>query len=205
MSEQRYPLAPKYEALAEKELIEYCQRGDLEAFNVLISRHETRVINLAMHYVRDYHQAVDEAQEVFLKIFRKINAFKGDSAFATWLYRVTTNHCLNALKRSERRGKGHSFSLDQENEEGQISVLRDSKSVSPDEVYAQKELRRHLVDLIHKLPDTQRQVVMLCHYEHMSYTEIAEVLELPVSTIRSCLFRARQRLKEWLEKKGDRR
>jgi RNA polymerase sigma-70 factor, ECF subfamily len=204
MSESRYPLAPAYEGLTEKELISRCQGGELEAFNVLISRYENRVINMAMHYVREYHQAVDESQEIFLKIFRKIGSFKGDSAFATWLYRVTANHCLNALRKRKNPGKGYPLSLDQENEDGQVPVLRDSKIVSPEEVYAQKELRRHMVELIQKLPEPQRQAIILCHYEHMSYTEIAEVLELPVSTIRSALYRGRQRLKEWLEKKGGR-
>ncbi len=204
MSETTYPIAPGYETLSEKELVERCQNGDLEAFNVLISRYETRVINMAMRYMRDYHQAVDESQEIFLKVFRKINSFKGDSAFATWLYRVTANHCMNALKRHQRRGKGYTLSLDQENQSGQVPVLRDSKSLNPDETYAEKELRREMVGLIEALPDTQRQAIMLCHYEHLSYTEIAEVMELPVSTIRSCLFRARQRLKEWIEKKGGR-
>jgi RNA polymerase sigma-70 factor (ECF subfamily) len=205
MSATRYPIAPAYEGLSEKELIACCQEGELEAFNVLISRYETRVINMAMHYVREYHQAVDESQEIFLKVFRKIGSFKGDSAFSTWLYRVTANHCLNSLRKRKAPGKGYPLSLDQENADGQLPVLRDSKTVTPEEVYAQKELRRQLAELIQKLPEPQRQAIILCHYEHMSYVEIAEVLELPVTTIRSALFRARQRLKEWLEKKGGRR
>jgi RNA polymerase sigma-70 factor (ECF subfamily) len=208
MPETRYPIAPAYEGLSEKELIVRCQAGELEAFNILISRYEDRVINMTMHYVREYHQAVDEAQEIFLKIFRKIGSFKGDSTFSTWLYRVTTNHCLNSLRKRKSPGKGYPVSLDAENADGQLPVLRDSKAVTPEEVYAQKELRRQLVELIQKLPDPQRQVVMLCHYEQLSYVEIAEVLELPLTTIRSALFRARQRLKEWLERKeagGDRR
>ncbi|NTV53221.1 MAG: sigma-70 family RNA polymerase sigma factor [Candidatus Firestonebacteria bacterium] len=204
MSGSGYPIAPAYEGLSEKELITCCQGGELEAFNVLISRYENRVINMALHYVREYHQAVDEAQEIFLKIFHKIGSFQGNSSFSTWLYRVTANHCMNSLRKRKSPGKGYPVSLNQEDADGELPVLRDSKTVSPEEVYAQKELRRHMVALIQQLPDPQRQVIMLCHYEHMSYTEIAEVLELPLTTVRSALFRGRQRLKTWLEKKGGR-
>jgi RNA polymerase sigma-70 factor (ECF subfamily) len=145
---------------------------------------------------------VDEAQEIFLKIFRKIGTFKGDSSFPTWLYRVTANHCLNSLRKRKSPGKGYLVSLEQEDAEGQLAVVRDSKSTDPEEDYARKQLRRQMVELIQQLPAPQQQALMLCHYEHLSYTEIAEVLELPVTTIRSALFRARQRLKELLEQKG---
>lgn len=205
MAETQYPVAPDYEALPEKELISRCQSGNLEAFNVLISRYEERVINMALGYLRDYHQAVDEAQEIFLKVFRKINSFKGNSAFATWLYRVTANHCFNAAKRNRRHGQGYTVSLDREDEDGRLPVLRDSKAVNPEDVYARKQTRQQLAELIQHLPDLQRQMIVLCHFENMSYVEIAEIMEVPATTVRSSLFRARQRLKQLLEKKGERK
>jgi len=200
----KYTVKPEYEALNEKDLVGRCQSGDLEAFNVLISRYETRVLNMSLRYLRDYHQAVDETQEIFLKIFRKINLFKGDSAFGTWLYRITANHCLNVIKsqRSASSGRDKTVSLDVAQEENYQGVLRDSKAERPDEVYARAELRRTISGLLVKLPASHRQVVILRHFEQMSYDEIAKVMELPVSTVRSCLFRARKQLKRMFERRG---
>jgi RNA polymerase sigma-70 factor (ECF subfamily) len=204
---EKYLLQPEYERLSEPEIVGRCQNGDLEAFNVLISRYETRVLNLAVRYLRDHHRAVDEAQEIFLKVFRKIGMFKGQSAFGTWLYRITANHCLNVIKqrRHQAVGSDTSVSLDTAREESFPGLLQDPKATRPDEAYAQEALRRGLAELIDQLPEIQRQAIILCHYEHLSYEEIAAVLEVPTSTIRSCLFRARRQLRIWLEKKGGRR
>jgi RNA polymerase sigma-70 factor, ECF subfamily len=200
----KYPLRPEYTGLNEPDLVARCQAGDLEAFNVLISRHETRVLNMALRYLRDYHQALDETQEIFLKVFRKIRLFKGRSAFATWLYRITANHCLNVIKIN--RGPGavhrHAVSLDEAREENFQEVLKDEAAPKPDEASAMAELRNTIAELLEKLPDQQRQVILLCHFEHMSYEEIAEVLEVPVTTIRSCLHRARQQLKRLFAMRG---
>lgn len=204
---ESYPIHPEYAGLNEPDLVGRCQAGDLEAFNVLISRHETRVLNMAVRYLRDYHQALDETQEIFLKVFRKIRLFKGRSAFATWLYRITANHCLNVIKTD--RGPGavhrHAVSLDEAREENFQDLLRDEHAPKPDEASAWSELRETIVELIEKLPDQQRQVILLCHFEHLSYEEIGEVLEVPLTTVRSCLHRARQRLKRLLAKRGVRR
>lgn len=199
-----YPIREDYQTLDEGRLVARCQAGDSEAFNVLISRYETRVLNMSLRYLRDYHQAVDETQEIFLKVFRKINLFRGDSAFGTWLYRITANHCLNVIKsrQSKVRGRNQTVSLDAAQDANIQGWLRDPKAERPDEAYARAELRRTLTALLDKLPVHQRQAVMLCHFEHMSYEEIAEVMQLSVSTVRSCLFRARLHLRKLFRKRG---
>ncbi len=107
------------------------------------------------------------------------------------------------------RGPGavhrHAVSLDEAREENFQDLLRDEHAPKPDEASARSELRETIADLIEKLPDQQRQVILLCHFEHLSYEEIAEVLEVPLTTVRSCLHRARQQLKRLLAKRGVRR
>jgi RNA polymerase sigma-70 factor, ECF subfamily len=188
-------------------LVARCQGGDLEAFNVLIARYETRVLNLSLRFLRDYHQAVDETQEIFLKVFRKINLFKGDAAFATWLYRITANHCLNVIK--ARQGAAHgsdkTFSLDAAEDGHHQGVLQDHSSEGPDEAYTRQELRRTIGKLLEKLPRHQRQAVILCHFENLSYGEIARVMGVTESTVRSCLYRARQHLRKMFLRREGRR
>jgi len=199
----KYPVHPAYADLPESDIIARCRQGDLEAFNVLISRYETRVLNLTLRYLRDYHQAVDETQEIFVKVFRKIGLFKGEAAFGTWLYRITSNHCFNVLKQ-KRSGFGDRqkmISLESAQQGRYPQVWQDARAPKPDEVLAQEELRQLLLELIEHLAPVQRQVIVLRHFEHLSYEEIAAIMELPVTTIRSCLFRARKRLRILLTKK----
>jgi len=202
---ERYPLASAYIHLPEKEIIRRCQAGDCEAFNVLISRYENRVINLTVRYLHDYHQAMDAAQEVFVKIYKNIKNFKGNSAFNTWVYAVTTNHCFNILAKKKRAlSSPKNISLDEAQENMPVIAL-DSKSRRPDEEVQTKELNQRVRAAIAELPVDQQQMIILFHYENLSYEEIAEIVEAPISTVASCLFRARQNLRKILARKGGRR
>jgi len=199
-----YPIRTEYAELPETEIVTLCQKGDLEAFNVLISRYEGKVLNLTRRYLRDYHAAVDEAQEVFLRVFRKIKSFKGESSFRTWLYRVASNHCLNVIERQRRHPQDErALSLDDPGTDGENrlhEVIADPKAPSPEGEFSENEVRQKMVDAINRLPADQRQTLVLFHYEELSYQQIADIMEVPVSTVCSCIYRARQQLKKILSK-----
>ena len=199
-------LEKNYEKMAEPDIISSCQEGDLEAFNELIRRYEKRVLNTAFRYLRDYQEAVDAAQEIFLKVFRKLSSFQGRSSFGTWLYRVVNNHCLNVRQKHQQPywGRSQMLSLDTAREDNAEYLLSDSKISPPDVVYDRKKLEQEMAAAIARLPDDQRQVIILRHYENLRYEQIAGIMEQPVTTICSCLHRARQRLKKILEKKEGR-
>lgn len=197
-----HPLHRDYVQLPEMVLVAHCQQGELEAFNVLISRYEHKVYNLALRYLREPHSALDEAQEIFLKVFRRIRSFRGRSAFGTWLYRVATNHCLHALEKRKHRPTHRAHSLDDTQETQVWHWLEDPKAVRPDQALIEKELSHQMSEAIARLPPDQQQVIILCHYEEMSYEAAAKVLEVPVTTVASCLHRARQQLRRSFAPKG---
>ncbi len=202
MKENRVPKSSAYETMDEEELIACCQNGDLEAFNILISRHEERVLNQAARYLTDYQTAVEAAQEIFIKVFKKINMFKGESSFKTWLYKITSNHCLNVIEKRKRQYYYKHLSFDEHGGDDPPLQQADQKIKPADQVLEDKQLAMTIHDAIAHLPQDQQQMIILRHYEELSYEAIAEIMQIPVSTVCSGLYRARQRLKKIIGKQG---
>lgn len=173
-------------------LVEQCRAGDEEACEALVRQYQERVFALISRMTGDPDRVEDIAQEVFLKAFRSLKSFRGGSRFYTWLYRITVNTVLNTMRSQGRRQE---TSLD---DLGGLEVQADA-DMEPAEVTARLELARRVREAIDQLEEPYRVIVYLRELEDLSYEEIAEVVKLPVGTVKSRLFRARQHLKGLLQ------
>lgn len=171
-------------------LVEQVQRGDRAAFNVLVLKYQHKVLKLVNRYVRDQAEAEDIAQEAFIKAYRALPSFRGDSAFYTWLYRIAINTAKNSLVSGRRRLVDYDLDMqDPENYRGQV-LLKDSDT--PEAMLLTDEIRRTVQDAMEELPDDLREAIMLRELEGLSYEEIAAAMDCPVGTVRSRIFRARE-------------
>lgn len=192
----------EHERASERALITRCKNGEIGAFDELYSRFEKRVFNCAYHICGNYHDASDISQEAFLRVFNSIQTFRGDANFLTWIYRIVTNVFLDERKKSKAHRQ---TSLDEYIELGESSVARQIEDDSPLPVdVVQANERAEIVQkAINSLPEYQRIIVTLYHMESLSYDEIAEVLQLPIGTVKSRLNRARLALAEILGAKPE--
>ena len=181
----------------ERHLIERCKRGDLSAFNELVLRYEKQVYNLAYRLTGNYDDANDVASDTFLRVFNSIGKFRGDSAFSTWLYRIVTNVYLDARKR--RTAHPH-CSLEECLEVDDGALVREIEDPSDGPEHRVEEAERHaaLLAAINELPDFQRVIIVLYHIQEMPYDEIADILGMPLGTVKSRLNRARRALRDKL-------
>ncbi|GJQ56301.1 MAG: RNA polymerase sigma-H factor [Rhodocyclaceae bacterium] len=178
------------EQTSDQLLVQNVQQGDRRAFDVLVLRYQQRIVKLIMRYVHDPAEAQDVAQEAFIKAYRALPSFRGESAFYTWLYRIAINTAKNHLVSLQRRPVDYSLDLqDQENYEANAR-LRDEDS--PEGIALQAELRQAVERTISTLPEELRTAIMLREIDGLSYEEIATAMECPVGTVRSRIFRARE-------------
>lgn len=182
----------------DKKLIERCKRGDKEAFDTLFRLYEKRVYNLAYRLSNNYDEANDITIDAFVRVFQALKLFRGDAHFSTWLFRIVTNVYLDRRKRS--KNKQH-LSLEEYIELDENSVARQVEDPGPGPEHVLEGIERSelLRQAIAELPDYQRTMVILYHTEGLAYDEIAEVLSLPIGTVKSRLNRARLTLREKLE------
>jgi RNA polymerase sigma-70 factor, ECF subfamily len=171
-------------------LIKRVQQGDRSAFDLLVVKYQHKILKLIMRYVRDPSEALDVAQEAFLKAYRAAPSFRGDSAFYTWLYRIAINTAKNHLVAAGRRPA--TFDLDLQDPE-QFEVFSRLKDLdTPEGIALSDEIRDTVNKAIRELPEDLRTAILLREIEGMSYEEIAQAMECPVGTVRSRIFRARE-------------
>ncbi len=173
----------------DKELVKRVQKGDKGAFDVLVLKYQQKIVNLVMRYVRDPEQAMDIAQEAFIKAYRALPRFRGDSAFYTWLYRIAVNTAKNHLAAQRRRPMD--IELDLQDPEQYDLHARLKETDTPEGVTLSHELQRTVEKAIAALPDDLRTAIILRELDGMSYEEIAQTMDCPVGTVRSRIFRAR--------------
>ena len=171
-------------------LIRRVQQGDRSAFDLLVVKYQHKILNLVMRYVRDPADAMDVAQEAFIKAYRAAGSFRGDSAFYTWLYRIAINTAKNHLVSARRRPVGLDVDLQDAETFDAFSDLRDIDT--PERLALTTEIGEAINKAIADLPDELRTAILLREIEGMSYEEIAQTMECPVGTVRSRIFRARE-------------
>jgi RNA polymerase sigma-70 factor (ECF subfamily) len=185
----------------DQELVERVQRGDKKAFDLLVLKYQQRVANLISRYVRDQSETLDVTQEAFIKAYRALPNFRGDSAFYTWLYRIAINTAKNFIVAQGRRPPVSD--VDAEMAEQLDVGSRLKENATPENVLLQDELARTVKQAVDDLPQDLRTAITLREMEGLSYEEIAKAMECPVGTVRSRIFRARAaidaRLKPLLE------
>jgi RNA polymerase sigma-70 factor (ECF subfamily) len=172
-------------------LVQRVQRGERNAYDLLVLKYQHKVVKLVMRYLRDPAEAEDVAQEAFIKAYRALPQFRGDSAFYTWLYRIAINTAKNALAARERQPV--SYELDTRSGEDSpdlISRLRDPET--PEGLALTEEIRNTVNAAIEALPEDLRTAIVLRELEGLSYEEIAASMDCPVGTVRSRIFRARE-------------
>ena len=177
----------------EAALIQRCAAGDEAASAELVAEHQRMVVQLAVNLLGDREEALDLSQEVFLKVFRTIHRFRGQSSLRTWIYRIVVNQARNKHRFWRRRHRADQISLDLH-----ISTHGDflpSGGLTPDRVFAQKELASRLEQALDALPFDQRTAIVLREIDGLSYEEIAYSLGVAVGTVKSRLTRARQALR----------
>jgi RNA polymerase sigma-70 factor (ECF subfamily) len=182
----------------DRAMIRRVQRGDASAFNDLIIKYEKVVFNFAYRLTQNYDDANDIAQDAFIRAYNAMPNFRGDAAFSTWIFRITTNVFLDERKRRKAHPQQ---SLDEYNTPGEEreSLQIEDPSPTPEDIVQGNERQRLLVKAIQSLPEYQRNMVVLYHLQQKSYEEIAAIMELPLGTVKSRLNRARLALKEKLQ------
>lgn len=182
----------------EAALIERCKRKDAKAFDELVSQYERRIYNFAMRLSGNADDAEDIAQETFIRVFNAIQNFRGDSNFSTWVFRIAHNVFLDMRKKVKAHPQT-SLEESVELDESEVTRQVEDPNPLPDEVAQASELHDILQRAIDALPDYQREMVVLYHTQNKSYEEIAEIMELPIGTVKSRLNRARIALKSLLD------
>ena len=178
----------------DKQLVERVKRGDKRAFDLLILKYQHKIIGLVGRYLRDQDEVQDVTQESFIKAYRALPNFRGDSAFYTWLYRIAINTAKNHLVSRSRRPPDTDIDADDREFQNNYAVLRDNES--PEDVLAMGQMESVIYCAIGDLPEELKVAVTLREFEGLSYDEIAEVMECPVGTVRSRIFRAREAIEK---------
>jgi RNA polymerase sigma-70 factor (ECF subfamily) len=178
------------ESTSDAACVRRLQRGDTDAFEVLVRRHEKAIFNLVYRMLGNYDDAAETAQEVFLSAYRAIGQFRGESNFSTWLYRIALNHATTRRKSTALRQK-RLAPID-------ASDMIDDTQLGPAETLEKKELRERVQRALNELEPEDATVILLRDLQDIPYEDVARVLKIPVGTVKSRLHRARQALKAHL-------
>ncbi len=171
-------------------LVKRVQSGDKAAFDLLIQKYQHKIISLVSRFVRDISEAHDVAQEAFIKAYRALPNFRGESAFYTWLYRIAINTAKNTIVSADRRPPTSDIDASEAEQYDGAAALKETDT--PERLLLREEMERTINQAIAELPDDLRSAITLREFEGLSYEEIAMTMDCPVGTVRSRIFRARE-------------
>jgi len=174
----------------DRDLVQRVQKGDKNAFDLLVRKYQYKIIKLISRYVNDPSEALDVSQEAFLKAYRALPGFRGDSAFYTWLYRIAINTAKNYLVAQGRRPPGSDIDAQEAEQYEGESQLKEYET--PERLLLKDEIAATVFKVIEELPEDLRTAITLRELEGMSYEEIAQTMGCPIGTVRSRIFRARE-------------
>lgn len=187
-------------------LVKRVKTGDQRAFKLLVERYQRKIYAVALGMVKDKEEALDISQEAFVKVYKYLDHFKGDSSFYTWLYRITVNICIDALRKKQAL-RGEQVELDEavkmDTAEANIGALGSRLGTNPQKSALRKELAEKIQQALEAVPEKHRAILLLREVEGMSYEDLSRTLEIPKGTVMSRLFHARTKvqkiLSEYLE------
>lgn len=182
-------MAQMSEQNVDQKLVERVQRGDKNAFNLLVTKYQHKITSLVSRYIKNQSDVPDVVQEAFIKAYRALPGFRGESAFYTWLYRIAVNTSKNHIVAAARKSQDSTVEVDDAELYDSGDALREN--ASPEKLLLTKEIEKVVFDTIEQLPEDLRIAINLRELEGLSYEEIAAVMECPVGTVRSRIFRAR--------------
>jgi RNA polymerase sigma-70 factor (ECF subfamily) len=183
---------------SSEDLMVRIREGDEDAFEILVTRHQTSVLNLIYRFIGDRTQAKDLAQEVFIRVWQSAKGYEPKAKFTTWVYKITTNLCLNEIK-SARRRRWFPFHRSDEDSERSIEETLSDASPTAEDLLLERERSRQISDALQSLPENQRMALILKRYDDLSYQEIAQIIGCSVSAVESLLVRAKKALQEKLK------
>ena len=189
--------------LSENEIIRKVLGGDANAFEELVLRHEKTVYNIALRMTGSEDDAADMTQETFIKAYNNLSSFKSDSKFSTWIYRITTNVCLDFLRAKSRRPQVSLTVADADDDSFEQQLEIPDSADDPEQQLMKKLSMQSLNDGLRRLPDKQRQILVMRELGGLSYAEIGKALSLDEGTVKSRIFRARKNLCAFLIKDGN--
>ena len=188
--------APMSDAEADLALIEATLNGNLQAFDLLVKKYQSRIVSLANRMVKDSATAEDIAQETFIKAYRALPNFRQDSAFYTWLYRIGINTAKNHLSSRHRTPSSHNEEFDEASQMGRPQL---QEQATPERQLMAEDLKKVIDQSLAELPEELKVAFLLRELEGLSYEDISHIMECPIGTVRSRIFRARESISKRIE------